>query len=379
MGYRRDQHRLRPRENRPGGFTIVELLITMAMIILLLSILTVAIASATRTSQSANTRALMNSIKQALARFKADVGYYPPVLGDANPNDVTPTNHDLRKLFDPRGEDLVRDTGDDILPVLINGAPSPVYAANVQDWYSVTSLAEFLIGYGGHEQDGYGEVPANPPIRDWDQEAPALGIRHPGRDGAWGATHNGDGTGGLDDRMRNGLIHGSESAPFAIDQGKVYGPYLELKDERLLASITVTPTGAILTHFPGEGAFDPNNPRVIVDYWGRPIRYYRKLYHPGSLESIYRVPLRNTPGAPPPDEPSLADVFVLRPFDIKPGAAVDGLPDLNIGGIPDPSTTYALRTAEVALFSSGPDRRFNKNMRYDGQEFNKDNIVELVP
>ena len=115
-----------------------------------------------------------------------------------------------------------------------------------------------------------------------------------------------------------------------------------------------------------------------MDYWGRPIRYYRKLYHPGSLESIYRVPLPNTPGAPPPDEPSLADVFVLRPFDIKPGAAVNGLPDLNIRR-PDPSTTYALRTAEVALFSPGPDRQFNNNARYDAQELNKDNIVELVP
>ncbi len=353
MGYRRDQHRLRPRKNRPGGFTIVELLITMALIILLLSILTVAIASVTRTSQSANTRALMNSIKQALARFKADVGYYPPVLGTTDP--IPPVPNDVRNLLIP--------------PDPASGS----YRSDVQQWFSFASLADYLIGYGHHEQDGYGLVPDNPPIRDWDQEAPALGIRHPGRDGAWGASHNGGATGGLDDRMKNGLFHGSEFAPFAIDQGKVYGPYLELKDERLMAFTDGTSTnGRLDVYFAGERLYNTNDPMVIVDYWGSPIRYYRQLYHPGSLGSIYR--LRRAAGSSRP-QPSLADVFVLRPFAIKPGAAVNGLRDRNS----DRSTTYALRTAEVAIFSPGPDRTLNTRVRFDEREFNRDNIVELGP
>ena len=95
---------------KPRGFTIVELLIVIAVIILLLSILIVAVNAATRTAQSASTRTLMNSMKQALVRFKADIGYYPPVLGDVSPTDFTPDNHDLRKLFDPRGEDLIAGT-----------------------------------------------------------------------------------------------------------------------------------------------------------------------------------------------------------------------------------------------------------------------------
>ncbi|MFB3139056.1 MAG: type II secretion system protein, partial [Phycisphaerales bacterium] len=60
------------------GFTIVELLIVIAVIIVLLSIVIVAVNAATRTAQSASTLTLMNSMKQALVRFKADIGYYPP-------------------------------------------------------------------------------------------------------------------------------------------------------------------------------------------------------------------------------------------------------------------------------------------------------------
>lgn len=351
MGYRRDQHRLRPRKHRPGGFTIVELLITMAMIILLLSILTVAIASATRTSQSANTRALMNSIKQALARFKADVGYYPPVLGTTNPNPPAP--NDVRNLLTP--------------PDPTSGS----YRGDIQEWFSFTALADYLIGYGHHEQDGYGVVPNNPPIRDWDQEVPALGIRHPGRDGAWGATHNGGATGGVGDRMRNGLIRGSEFAPFPIDQGKVYGPYLELKDERLMAFTdgTISSDGKLDVYFPGERLYNPDDPMVIVDYWGRPIRFYRRPYPLGALQSVYRDPSGRAL--------TLSDVFLLRPFEIKPGAEVDSVFD-DVGG--DPSTSYPLRSADVALFSPGPDRSFNAGVRRDEpSQFNADNIVELGP
>ncbi len=321
MGYRPDQHRLRSRKNRPGGFTIVELLITMAMIILLLSILTVAIASATRTSQSANTRALMNSIKQALARFKADIGYYPPVL-DAN--------RDLDNPWGPDGIPQPDGSGDDIDP---------------NDWYTETALADYLIGYGNEQQDGHGD-PADP-------NRPSLGIRHPGPDGVWLATRN-----GLDGSLGSRNIVGGN--PF----GRVYGPYLELKDERLMAFTDGNSTnGRLDVYFPGERLYNPNDPMVIVDYWGSPIRFYRRPYPPGALQSPYH-------GA------TLADVFVLRPFEIKPGAEVDGLLD----GNNDPSTTYALRTAEVALFSPGPDRSFDDLGRRDEPaQFNADNIVELGP
>ena len=69
-----------------------------------------------------------------------------------------------------------------------------------------------------------------------------------------------------------------------IDTGKVFGPYLQLKDERLLASTdgTFDPNGNLNVYFPGEGNYNDNDPKVITGYWGRPIRYYRTVYKPGA-------------------------------------------------------------------------------------------------
>ncbi len=154
------------------GFTIVELMIVIAVIILLLSILIVAVNAATRTAQSANTLTLMNSMKQALVRFKADIGYYPPLFGPPpGPGSGVSSPDFLRQLFPPP-----------------DPPPSPQYRDRIQNWWSSAAMAEYLLGYGNHEQDGYGIVPSNEPIRDWDQETPPTGIRHPGRDGVWGAT-----------------------------------------------------------------------------------------------------------------------------------------------------------------------------------------------
>jgi hypothetical protein len=74
--------------------------------------------------------------------------------------------------------------------------------------------------------------------------------------------------------------------------------------------------------------------------------------------------------------PSLADVFVLRPFELKPGQAVDArLPDANN----DTTCSFELKSAPFAIFSSGPDLGFTRDKRYDEAEgfLNKDNIVGL--
>ena len=334
-----------------GGFTIVELLIVTAMIILLLSILVVAVNRASRTSQITNTRALMNSISQSLERFKEDVGYYPPVLGDLTPTEFDPVNHDFRKLFDPRGEDLIEGTPDDILP------DSPDYAVNVQQWYSVTTLADYLIGYGDDQQDAYDEI----------------GIRHPGPDAVWGATIYGAADGSLGARNAG---TGPASA------GKVYGPYLELKDERLVASTdgSTDSNGNLNVYFPGEGNYNDDDPKVITDYWGRPIRYYRTVYRPGAIKYPFRA--ASLGGF----TPTLADVFVLRPWEVDPGAATDS-PIADFGAQGDTTATYALKAAAFALFSAGADRSLDEMARFDvgdadGDNIsgeNEDNIVEVGP
>jgi hypothetical protein len=331
----------------------------MAVIILLLSILIVAVNAAARTAQGANTQALMASMNQALVRFKGDIGYYPPVLGPEQPLNPTDANEFRRLKLPPDPEQL--------------GAVQ--YRFQSQLWYSVTTLAEYLIGYGSHEQDGYGIAPGNASNFDWDFESPPIGIRNPGPDGVWGAAISG---GWLENRMGGPDDYSSEVSPLGMDQGQLYGPYIELKDERLLAA--VDDRGNVV--FPGQASVPGGPqfgdlPKVIVDYWGTPIRYYRRLYPFGSLQSPYRS------FDPSVRQPMLSDVFVLRPWEMDEGAAVEGLEDFTlddgVDDVPDNSTTIALNSAEFALFSAGPDRAFNIRVRIDREEFNRDNIVELGP
>ncbi len=308
----------------------------VAMIIVLLSILIVAVNAANRTSQRANTRFLMNSLQQGLVSFKDDVGYYPPVLDD---------HRDLLDVPPP--------------------PPASGYELEVQDWFSQTSLADYLIGYGDDQQDGYGAID--------DTTKPAPGIRHPGTDGVWMATVNGGADGTLE--FRN-LGAGN---PF----GKVYGPFLELKEKRLLASTDgkTDSFGILNVFFPGDRDYNEDDPKVIVDYWSRPIRYYRRPYPPGALNASYRL----VAGVIDP-VPTLAEVFLLRPFTMKPGTEADSYLGDAAG---DTSVTLALKTAEFALFSSGPDRALNAELRYDDRNnpanvletsfSNQDNIVELGP
>ncbi|MCA9284555.1 MAG: type II secretion system protein [Phycisphaerales bacterium] len=325
---------------RRAGFTLVEMLVVTAIIVVLLTILIVALSRAARVSQQANTTFLLGSIKQGMETFRKDHGYLPPVL-DAGRNFST--------LPDP-------DAGG--------------FADQLQDWYSVTSVAEYLLGYGDRSQDGYGligsptqsgQFPNSPGFR----EQPTLGFRSPGPDGVWGALLNpranfppngslasrnlpsGFGTGG-------GLAGNND-----LIQGKVYGPYIDLKEARTVASLN-TATGAV--SLPGEPGYDETSPRVLVDYWGQPIRYYRRLHYPGDPKSVDA-------------RANLGDVFALRPTTVRPGEDADGLADAGN----DTTTTRALQVAEFALLSPGADRSLTPLRRFDADGFNADNIVEVGP
>ena len=133
--------------NRRHGFTIIELLVVVTLIILLLSLIIVALNRSQRAAQRINTQALMHSITQALTQFREDVGYLPPIL-DEN-----------RDLLDP--------------PSLNPGS----FDIEIQDWHSSTTLADFLIGYGDEQEDGYGRSV------DGSSLVPVPGIRDPGSDG----------------------------------------------------------------------------------------------------------------------------------------------------------------------------------------------------
>jgi hypothetical protein len=349
------------------AFTVVELLVVVAIIIALLSILIVAVNAATRVSQKTHTIALMGSINQGLIRFKEEIGYYPPVLGPSS----SPLN-DLRKLFEP--------------PAQGSGG----YQAAIQQWWSSCALAEYLLGYGHHWQDGYGIVsgtmPAPDGLHDWDKESPALGIRHPGPDGVWGAGTNNFlfRMGGNGNSNVNTAYGRAETSPHPMDQGKVYGPYLQLKDERLLAAIAgYDANNNPILHFPGDPGYNDSLPKVIVDYWGEPIRYFRRPYPAGALGQSYRTVFDSATGEST-RVPTLSDIYILRPQTIKPGSEVATLFADAAG---NNLSSRELDAAEFALFSCGPDTIVDITRTIDADDGdgdtkkyeNADNIVEVGP
>lgn len=320
------------------AFTITEILVVVAIVLVLLSIVVIAVGSATRTAQRSNTVALMHSIKQGLVQFENEFGYLPPVLDQ---------ERNLRFRL-PSGDNR------------ING-PDPrslSYADDIQGWYSITTLAEYLIGYGGEDEDGY----------------EGLGIRHPGRDGYWGASNSqipSDPIGTLEYRKQR--LNGALGA--ASRQGRVYGPYLQLGDQRLLGAIDPDvdqDSESFKVYFPGDalplGKTWDELPKVIADYWGEPIRYYRKPHPAGAIQRDYRRMAGQNDLVPP----SLADVIALRPWTTR-RSDMDARVVDDAG---DRTATTDLAAAKFALFSSGPDRRYDQRFRVDEEEYNRDNIVE---
>jgi type II secretory pathway pseudopilin PulG len=324
---------------RSRAFTIIEVLVVIGVILLLLSILIVALGQATASAQKAKTRVLMTSIAQALVRFEEDIGYYPPVL--RCPDDTCSDAGALRTYADP---------------------PVPAqsdYDEEVQSWYSVTALTDYLIGYGDEQEDGHGQPD--------DSNMPAPGIRTPGRDGVWGATLAAGGAYGTLSQRNVGGGPGGE--------GQVFGPYLDLGDQQLIASSdgTTDSDGNLRVFFPGEPGYSDDHPRVVVDHWGRPIRYYRRPYPRGAIGQPYRVGMAE-------ELPTLSDFIILRPYAIPYGEMVKGWIKDQSPIEPDDGTTRTLQAGEFALFSSGPDKALNPLVRADAPEdFNKDNLVEVGP
>ena len=348
------------------GFTIIELLTVVGIIVVLVGLLVVAVSSASKVAQAASTRSMMGAVSRALTQFKTDMGYLPPVLG-----------------FPTTGASQTGSVGylrDLVLPPNLTGGPTPSQVTQIQNYYSMTSMVEYLIGPGGRDEDGYGAIgiPAN--TTQGFKELPPAGIRSPLKDGVWGAYSNpgpGNQTLGNFSRRNLPLTAVANISTVANVSGRVLGPYLELKDGSLLGAIVGTDsvTGQPIVARAGDNNWNQDAPKVLLDYYGQPIRFYRKGYVNGDPKRTGGKKVGVGTGSDVGWD--LSDIFVLRPqkFDLNTG--IDDLADDLADGNGDKSTSRSLKMADFALFSSGPDQRADFTVRRDATLFNEDNIVEV--
>ena len=359
------------------AFTIIELLTVVGIIVVLVGLLVVAVSSASKVAQAASTRSMMGAVSRALTQFKTDMGYLPPVLGSPTTGASTVFPGYLRDL---------------VLPPILPNAPTPLQVTQIQNYYSMTSMVEYLIGPGGKNEDGYGAVGTvslwtDPAVKIAAlKESPAAGIRSPLKDGVWGAYSNPNQMpgplGNFSRRNLPSLLSQGMNvniSTVANVSGRVLGPYLELKDGSLLGAIVGTDsvTGQPIVARAGDNNWNQDAPKVLLDYYGQPIRFYRKGYVNGDPKRIGGK--RVGEGTATDVGWDLSDIFVLRPqrFDLDTG--IEDVPEnrLVADGNGDNSTTRSLRMADFALFSSGPDQRADFTVRRDATLFNEDNIVEV--
>ena len=350
------------------AFTIIELLTVVGVIVVLAGLLVVAVSSASKAAQAASTRSMMGAVSRGLTQFKTDLGYLPPVLGSPGTGaSQTGSVGYLRDL---------------VIPPILTGGSTPLQVTQIQNYYSMTSMVEYLIGPGGKDEDGYGAIGT---VSQWTdpavkiaalKESPAAGIRSPLKDGVWGAYSNPNaGTQSLGNFSRRNLPQGiaANTSTVANVSGRMLGPYLELKDGSLLGAIVGTDsvTGQPIVARAGDNNWNPTAPKVLLDYYGQPMRYYRKGYANGDPKRIGGKQVGGGLGTGVGWD--LSDIFVLRPQRFDPNTEIDGLAD----ALGDTASSKSLQMADFALFSSGPDQRADFTVRRDATLFNEDNVVEV--
>jgi prepilin-type N-terminal cleavage/methylation domain-containing protein len=338
------------------GFTMVEIMVVMAIIVVLIGLLIVAASGARQAAMASTTGSRLTALSQATTRFETDAGYLPPLL-----------DNDRAGIDGLEPNRKTRASG------------YPDYLATMQRRYSYTSPAEYLLGYGTAAEDGQD----------------GFGIRRPGEDGFWNASWN-DGV-NSDQGLQTGRFELRERKPSRSgQQGTVIGPYLELDDPNMLGALgwdldsqadpegrgawdgSIAPaTNQPVVYFPGDPGYSEDAPKVIVDAWGTPIRYYR-VNHPAGSPSI-RYPAGYEPvgGDGWRYTPTLSEFFALRPWDVGEGESVvwwfnDGAEqwgdfsgtDSN-GRRGDPTSTRTLMDGRFAYVSSGPNRRMYDWARID--------------
>lgn len=264
--------------SRRAAFTIVELMIVVAVVAVLVSILLVAFGGARRSAEQANATRFMTIIGQAIESFERELGYLPPLLM----YDLDVSDQPLLGNLPPGNSRATM-----IIPEAKWGnSPSDMRAALARTRYgSEYSLAVYLLGTGDINGDELaGNIVGSNSAEDDGLAGP--GFRDPGPDRSWGGAA--------------GRQHQRDNQT-AAKIGRTYGPFLDM--------------AALADHIRLDartGLFK------ITDNWGQPVRYYKGW------------PIR-VAGASGALEPSIAHVPVeLRTADAVEHHLESGQPDLSL-------------------------------------------------
>lgn len=131
------------RARRQGGFTLVEILFSFAVVAVLMGLLIVGLRMAARGARQVVDQQAVSSLKMGVEQFKRDFGFLPPLVKDDQPLSQATgrwaPNVYLESI--PADYQFLRGAG-------ISGPSSP------DRRYSVYSLSYYLIGALGRGPDG---------------------------------------------------------------------------------------------------------------------------------------------------------------------------------------------------------------------------------
>lgn len=224
-----------------GAFTLVELLVVVAVIAVLIGILLVAFRGARASAENASAQRLITTVGQGIESFERDLGYLPPLL-------VYDRAMGAEILLGNEPVDPPQGRGDSVV-VPEAKWPRPDQGAQLREELEATrygsefTLAAYLLGTGDIDNSETTDDTAGRNDDNDDGKA-GPGFRDPGPDRSWG--------GGA---SREAQVTNKT----ATKVGRVYGPYLD--------------AAGLVEHLQlnyRTGMFK------LLDSWGQPIRFYKR-------------------------------------------------------------------------------------------------------